>query len=387
MLCRDLGKLDRPSRSTVLLGDSHIRKFDGFDDIDIKSFTGFDCRQVRTVLEESDMDHWVHYDNWIVVLGSNGVKRRQPEGVYGNMRRLVRKIFSINSDAQVIIYSIFPILNNFATTDHKIKFINMKLQRWVLEETSHITENEKKSIRYIDFQRNLVKVERGSRRRSVKSELYEDDGLHLNPFGSKKLGESIVNECQCFKLLKILGDTNLLPPIFSGVEDWVRDAHKLPYPRLPRERFPGPCEVLYRVQGPTCIASNFYESPVCFMGLTLSSVEKWYQVLKAIFSFQYALAMLMIDIKDPFQLKRLAATINQKDGWDKRKVQVLVELLQCKYDQCEEFRYQLMYCVGRKFIVHTVKHLEWGMYEENNYLYGSNLFGRILSHLRYINRH
>lgn len=124
--------------------------------------------------------------------------------------------------------------------------------------------------------------------------------------------------------------------------------------------------------------SNFWPSPIQFMGMSFPTVEHAYQVLK-IYPDRFHDACITTESMTPGQVKRWGRKQRLRDNWDMVRVSTMRALTFEKYSQNPELK-QLLLATGNSYIEETNNWGDrfWGVCDGE----GLNTLGRILMETR-----
>lgn len=128
------------------------------------------------------------------------------------------------------------------------------------------------------------------------------------------------------------------------------------------------------------VLSNFYQSNINYEGFVWKNAEQLYQYKKAVFHNRLDLAN---DIKQCTYAHDAKAKIRElkkcKTAWHDSKAGVMKEIMNLKWDQCEEFRRVLMSTKGKNLVHNMEDDPIWGFGRDGK---GENLQGKILEEVR-----
>ena len=125
--------------------------------------------------------------------------------------------------------------------------------------------------------------------------------------------------------------------------------------------------------------SNFFLTTIHYAGRKFKSVEHAFQYLLAMNQNRKDLASTVMRCKTGAQAKHACKGITGNQIWQDTKVELMKELLQCKYRQSLEFR-QALDKTGTKTLIHNVENDSfWGCGEDGD---GQNILGKLIEELR-----
>ena len=138
-----------------------------------------------------------------------------------------------------------------------------------------------------------------------------------------------------------------------------------------------------------CFLSNFYRCELRFRGRIYSCLEQAYQCTKALLNDESAFARIF-DSNSPAEMKRWGGQITVNDQWENHKLQIMEDLLFCKFEQNKQLYYSLLNTRPHFLIESTLDNfwgsgckfgsiaLEEGCWEGQNHL--GNLLIRVRNH-------
>ena len=91
-----------------------------------------------------------------------------------------------------------------------------------------------------------------------------------------------------------------------------------------------------------CFLSNFYNCKICFRNQTFSCLEQGYQCTKAELSNDWASYDKILNMILPIDMKRAGAEIVKTAVWEAHKLEVMEDLLYCKFSQNRKLYYSLL---------------------------------------------
>ena len=117
--------------------------------------------------------------------------------------------------------------------------------------------------------------------------------------------------------------------------------------------------------------SNFYEAPVSYEGISYQNNEAAFQAMKCISPLDRAQFANL----SPTEAKKLGRKINLRHDWEDIKVNVMKELIHCKFDQNPDLKEKLL-STGNTYLEEGNNWGDkiWGTVNGQ----GANLLGRIL---------
>ena len=90
-----------------------------------------------------------------------------------------------------------------------------------------------------------------------------------------------------------------------------------------------------------CFLSNFYRCEIQFRGRTYTCLEQAYQCTKALLNEESAFAKIFKS-KSPAEMKKWGNLITLNDNWHNHKLQIMEDLLFCKFEQNRQLYYSLL---------------------------------------------
>ena len=104
--------------------------------------------------------------------------------------------------------------------------------------------------------------------------------------------------------------------------------------------------------------SNFYRCEIKFRGRTYSCLEQAYQCTKALLNDDSAFDRIFRS-NSPAQMKKWGSLITVNEHWENHKLQIMEDLLLCKFEQNKQLYYSLLNTRPHFLIESTVDHF-WG---------------------------
>ena len=137
-----------------------------------------------------------------------------------------------------------------------------------------------------------------------------------------------------------------------------------------------------------CFLSNFYSSEIVHRGVSYKTVEHGYQALKATTCGDLSAYRAVMSAKYPAEAKRAGVRVNETLAWRSVKLEIMEELLYCKFRQHRSLYYQLLNTRPHDLFECTLCDF-WGTgcklgsiaLEENSWV-GTNHLGKLLMRVR-----
>ena len=136
-----------------------------------------------------------------------------------------------------------------------------------------------------------------------------------------------------------------------------------------------------------CFLSNFYRCQIRFRGRTYICLEQAYQCTKALLVDASAFARIFKS-SSPAEMKRWGGQITVNDHWETHKLQIMEDLLLCKFEQNRQLYYSLLNTRPHLLIESTLD-VFWGagckfgsIALEEGCWEGQNHLGRLLVRVR-----
>jgi len=131
-----------------------------------------------------------------------------------------------------------------------------------------------------------------------------------------------------------------------------------------------------RSEAPFNKFSNFYHCNFIYKGLAYRSSEHAYQAAKCILTSESA---AIRNAGSPLEAKRISRSVKLVADWDNIKVNVMKEVLGCKFIQNEELRKTLLNTKDSLLVHEAPWDNFWGNGKNDN---GKNILGLLLMDLR-----
>ncbi len=135
--------------------------------------------------------------------------------------------------------------------------------------------------------------------------------------------------------------------------------------------------------------SNWDESPFDYLGVRFNCGEQAMMYEKAMLFDDTEIAEKILQTSNPSEQKKLGKKVKNFDSkiWDEMKVQIVKEILKCKFSQNRKHYEELMRYKGHEFVEASPYDRIWGIgYSKQDALdhiddWGENLLGKILTEL------
>ena len=136
-----------------------------------------------------------------------------------------------------------------------------------------------------------------------------------------------------------------------------------------------------------CFLSNFYKCNLTFREISYTCLEQAYQCTKALLNDRSAFDEIY-EATSQAEMKRLGKLIQTNDNWEKHKLQIMEDLLYCKFEQNKQLYYSLLNTRPMLLIEATLDNF-WGagckfgsIALEEGCWEGQNHLGRLLIRIR-----
>lgn len=135
--------------------------------------------------------------------------------------------------------------------------------------------------------------------------------------------------------------------------------------------------------------SNWHKSEFDYLGIWFNCAEQAMMYEKAMLFDDTEIAEKILQSSEPSEQKKLGKKVKNFDGkiWDGTKVQIVKEILKCKFSQNDDLYDELLRYEGSEFVEASPYDRIWGIgYSEQDALdninnWGENLLGKILTEL------
>lgn len=135
--------------------------------------------------------------------------------------------------------------------------------------------------------------------------------------------------------------------------------------------------------------SNWHKSEFDYLGIWFKTAEQAMMYEKAMLFDDIEIAKQILQTDDPSEQKKLGRKVKNFDSkiWDATKVQIVKEILKCKFSQNDDLYDELLKYEGFEFVEASPYDKIWGIgFHENDALdnvdkWGENLLGKILTEL------
>lgn len=135
--------------------------------------------------------------------------------------------------------------------------------------------------------------------------------------------------------------------------------------------------------------SNWYKCEFDYLGIWFKCAEQAMMYEKAMLFDDIETAKQVLQTDDPSEQKKLGRKVKNfnPDVWNQTKVQVVKEILKCKFLQNDDLYDELLKYEGFEFVEASPYDRIWGIgFHENDALdnvgkWGENLLGKILTEL------
>ena len=137
-----------------------------------------------------------------------------------------------------------------------------------------------------------------------------------------------------------------------------------------------------------CFLSNFYGCEIRFRGRTYTCLEQAYQCTKALLNDDSAFAKIY-KTDSPALMKTWGGQISVNNHWDEHKLQIMEDLLFCKFEQNKQLYYSLLN-TRPHYLIESTLDFFWGsgcklgsIALEEGCWEGQNHLGNLLVRVRY----
>ena len=165
---------NRNSQSTLVIGDSHIKRLDNTKMPGVKAcgIGGLKSNEVMRRHANTLKDNLPKSKEVILHVGSNDVKAKSPQQILSNIDHVTKEIKEINPNASITISSTF-LRKDDTTLNCKIVESNSLLKKFCRSHGHNFLDHSNISFRHLC-----------------------NDGLHLNPAGIELFTRNILNHVQ-----------------------------------------------------------------------------------------------------------------------------------------------------------------------------------------------
>ena len=342
--CSPIAHEDEAKTTSSLWGDSLVKDVvSNSPECVVFHMNGKKIADVKASLD----DETTVYDDMYIVIGTNDCGTKTPEAKI--MEDYKSMIDVAKQKAKKVVISSIPPRGDGEQTDldAKIRSVNSGLKDIAEAEGIVFVDNDA-NFRYAngEMDDNLLQV----------------DKLHLSENGVTRL-------------LKNMGlTTHVKCKLSQNVPRW-------PKPNGGRNPKPqdGTSPVLFRSH--TGELSNFYPCTLNIYGDRFTSSEAAYQYAFAVEHDRWDLAQQIKSARNAAEAKNLSKKIpihQIASGWNEKKVDIMKEILEEKFNQCQQFREKLKQ-TGKRPLVENTNNPFWARGPDGN---GQNKLGVLLMELR-----
>ena len=129
-------------------------------------------------------------------------------------------------------------------------------------------------------------------------------------------------------------------PVRSRVSQSVRTSSPVRSRVLQSVRTSSPGPIYFKGAGH--ILSNFYLCTIVYKGMSFPSSEHLYQYRKTVEHSNFHLAEQIRHAETASEVKKLSKFIKSSQNWFRIKLQIMFEITDLKYHQCQKFRNYLL---------------------------------------------